>query len=97
MPTATRAALDMVQDEAVQHLTEHVIKFQGQGVSVTAEVRRGDPVKVLTDAAREFGADLLVLRTHGKAGTQAFWSGSLGARLAGAIPISILLIPLGVK
>jgi nucleotide-binding universal stress UspA family protein len=93
LPAATRALLDMAENAAKPHLLEHVRRLQGLGLAVTAEVRRGEPVAALAAVARETSADLLVLRTHGKAGTDAFWSGSLAPRLASQLKLPLLLVP----
>ena len=44
-------------------------------------------------AAEEFEADLIVMATHGKAGAQAFWSGSVCARVLSRSRASMLLVP----
>jgi len=93
LPAATRALLDMAESAAKPHLLEHVRRLQGLGLAVTSEVRRGEPVEALAAVARETSADLLVLRTHGKAGTDAFWSGSLAPRLASQLKLPLLLVP----
>jgi len=95
LPTATRLMLEMAQAGAEKHLAEHVRLLQAQGVQASAEVRRGDPAQALAQAARQWGADVVVIRTHGKAGTKAFWSASLAPRLAAAVDLPLLLIPVG--
>ena len=63
--------------------------------------RRGQPdaaFKVartgLTEAAGG-GADLIVLATHGKAGSQAFWAGSIAALVLEKTALPVLLVPVG--
>jgi nucleotide-binding universal stress UspA family protein len=48
---------------------------------------------VIRLTAARLAADLIVLGTHGTAGVDAFWSGSLGQKLLGRIPASFLLAP----
>ncbi len=93
LPGATRAVLDMVQQEAVSYLRRLTPTFQRQSVAVTAEVARGDPAGVITDTAQAIQADVIVLGTHGKAGMDAFWSGSLSPILAGRLRLPLLLVP----
>jgi hypothetical protein len=38
-------------------------------------------------------ADLIVLGTHGKTGTNAFWSGSTAPRVCAGCDVPILLVP----
>lgn len=93
LPAAARLMLEMSEAEAVQHLEENIQQIRARGVQAAGEVRRGDPATVLVQAAREKEADLLVVRTHGKTGTDAFWSGSLTPRLYGATHLPMLLVP----
>jgi nucleotide-binding universal stress UspA family protein len=97
LPGATRAMLDMAESEAAQHLQEHVRLLQAQGVKASGDVRRGDPATVLVQAAQEKQADLLVVRTHGKTGLDAFWSGSLTPRLYSGTQLPMLLVPVAGK
>jgi nucleotide-binding universal stress UspA family protein len=83
----------MVQQEAVSYLRRLAPTFQRQSVAVTAEVARGDPAGVITDTAQAIQADVIVLGTHGKAGMDAFWSGSLSPILAGRLRLPLLLVP----
>jgi nucleotide-binding universal stress UspA family protein len=94
MPLATNALLDMTEKQAEGYLNEHITRLRAAGLSVTAEVARGDPVPYLLSAAQRTGADLIVLGTHGKAGLEAFWSGSVAPRLSGRSHAPLLLLPL---
>jgi nucleotide-binding universal stress UspA family protein len=93
LPGATRAVLDMVQQEAVAYLRRLAPDFQRQGVRVTAEVARGDPATVIIDTAQAIQADVIILGTHGKVGLDAFWSGSLSPRITSRLRLPLLLVP----
>jgi nucleotide-binding universal stress UspA family protein len=97
LPGAARVMLDIAESEAAQHLQEHVRLLQAQGVQASGDVRRGDPAAVLIQAAQEKQADLLVVRTHGKTGLDAFWSGSLTPRLYTNTHLPMLLVPVDEK
>jgi nucleotide-binding universal stress UspA family protein len=62
-------------------------------LAVTAEVRRGDPAATIVETARQSGADLIVLGTHGTTGMDAFWEGSVTARVAARSRVPLLLVP----
>jgi nucleotide-binding universal stress UspA family protein len=94
MPLATNALLEMSAELAEKYLNEHMARLQAAGLTVTGEVARGDPAPYLLGAARRNQADLIVLGTHGKAGLEAFWSGSVAPRLAGRSYAPLLLVPL---
>jgi nucleotide-binding universal stress UspA family protein len=96
LPGATRAVLDIVQQEAVSYLRKHASDLKSQGVSVSAEVARGDPADTIIDAAQAIQADVIVLGTHGRAGMDAFWSGSLSPKIANRLRLPLLLVPVRV-
>ena len=53
----------------------------------------GDPAEEIIKAVQETRTDLIVLGTHGRIGTDAFWAGSVTPRLLDRIPVSFLLVP----
>jgi nucleotide-binding universal stress UspA family protein len=95
LPAATRATLDLEELEAAEYL-EHVAARlsadTGDGVRVSTEVRRGDTSSALADEAGEPGVGLIVVATHGRAGVQAIWTGSVTARLLARTRAPILLL-----
>jgi len=94
MPGATRAMLEMVEDELRSYLEGMAERFQEEGVPVTAIVGRGDPAALIARNAETTHADLIVFGTHGKAGTKAFWAHSVGARLLAQTSRPALLVPI---
>jgi len=93
LPRASRAALEMARSDALAHLHAHVGEVRAQGVAIEMEVLRGDPVDGIIAASKAFDADLVVLGTHGKAGTHAFWEGSVAPRVCEQLGVSALLVP----
>ncbi|MFZ2959993.1 MAG: universal stress protein [Candidatus Ozemobacteraceae bacterium] len=94
---STFEVLELAQEQAVAYLGERVTQFQEKGISVSACVARGDPRDRIIGEANRWGADLVVLGTHGKAGLRAFWSGSLASKLLSRLSCSFLLIPASEK
>ncbi len=94
MPAATAVALNMVEVEAEDYLNAILAKLHDSGLTVTTEVRRGDPATTVVDTAAETGADLIVLGTHGRAGMEAFWSGSVAPKISSRSPVPLLLVPI---
>jgi nucleotide-binding universal stress UspA family protein len=92
MPGATSAMLDMSEEEAAAYLERQALGLQQAGLSITAEVARGDPADVIAGTAQRINADLIVLSTHGKTGMDAFWSGSLTPRVSSRAGIPTLLV-----
>jgi len=76
--------LQRLVDAAVQDI-------RGQGLSVTASVRFGDPAVEIVAYAREVDANLIVLG-HKSRGTLTRWlQGSVGAHLLHHLPCSLLV------
>ena len=83
----------LAEQDAKKYLHRHITKLQAEGFSATADVRRGEPAKVIISAAEQTRADLIVLATHGKTGMDAFWSGSATPNVASRSVIPLLLVP----
>ena len=95
LPGATHAILEMAQKEASDHLRGHADDLKAGGVSAGAKVLRGDATPGIVKAGDAFDADVIVLGTHGKSGTKAFWEGSVAARVAVKTRASLLFVPVG--
>ncbi len=91
VPTATAALLDIEQEEASRYLAA-VRDRALAGLAVTLDVRRGDVVDEIAQAAVDSSADLVVLSTHGRAGIEGIWSGSTAAKLLSRLDRPFLLI-----
>jgi nucleotide-binding universal stress UspA family protein len=93
LPGSTAALLDLTEDGAENYLQRNRERLQSTGIKTTAQVLRGDPAAELAKLANGRRDDLIVLGTHGKAGSSAFWNRSVAARVLGKIKIPALLIP----
>lgn len=93
LPSATRAVLALAGLDAERHLAGHRSELAAAGVQVTTEVCRGAAIPCLRRAAEAVKADLIVLGTHGHTGANAFWEGSVAARLCSGTAASVLLVP----
>ncbi len=56
---------------------------------------RGDPANAIVATAKRLSADLVVMGTHGRTGTDAFWERSVAARVVSRIKAPLLMVPLG--
>jgi nucleotide-binding universal stress UspA family protein len=90
-PMTTAAALDAEEDEACTYLLAQVQQLALAGVNARAEVCRGAAARQIADAASRAGADLIVMATHGRAGFDAYWIGSVAADLVGRARQPLLL------
>ena len=93
LPGTTEQILRLREAQAEDYLAGHLAHLRDQGVAASAEVATGDPSDVIAKAAGACGAAVVVLTTHGKAGTQAFWSRSLPPKLLRRLDAAFLLVP----
>jgi nucleotide-binding universal stress UspA family protein len=92
LPSATEAALEIEREDAVAYLGELAASRQRAGLDAQVAVLRGDPTSTLLDCADKRGADLVVVVTHGRVGLHAFWTASVGHRLAERLTKPVLLL-----
>jgi nucleotide-binding universal stress UspA family protein len=93
LPSTMRAVLDLAQQDAAEYLAGQMTALQETGLTVKAAIRRGDPATAIVEAADAARADLIVLGTHGKAGMDAFWAGSISPKISGRSKLPLLLVP----
>jgi nucleotide-binding universal stress UspA family protein len=94
LPGAMTALLELAEQNGEAYLQPHLARLRGAGLAVTAEVARGDPADTIVRIARRRKMDLIVLGTHGKVGTEAFWAGSVAPRVADHTTLPLLLVPI---
>jgi len=90
----TPLIVDEKQKEAAEkYLADLVEELQGKGLKVTATVKTGQQVAVeIIDFAKESGADLIVMCTHGRSGITRWMLGSVALKLLTRGEKPILLI-----
>jgi len=94
MPAAAGALLEMEEGEIREHQKRHLAELCRDEVEARIIVERGDPAREIVREARKGGGSLLVMGTHGKAGMEAFWAGSVTSKVVALAKIAILLIPM---
>lgn len=99
-PFAISAEYYQNVESAIQELCEQHVgearelikeKFPGDGVTVTTEVLRGAPDQQIVERAKEWGADIIVVGSHGR----GFWGRLLGSVSTGVVhhaPCSVLVV-----
>ena len=77
-PAAEAAALhDRLYQDSRSKLAETAPTFEATRVPVTTEVRGGAPGSEIVKAAVDYGADLIVMATHGRSGLPHLVLGSV--------------------
>ena len=73
-----------------KHLGDRLIEEGLDGV--TMHVRFGDPAKAVAEIAKELGAELVVLPSHGRKGLSHFLIGSVAERIVRFAPCPVLVL-----
>jgi nucleotide-binding universal stress UspA family protein len=81
-------------DEANEYLRGVVVELATKGVRATIEARRGEPVTEIVAAAREAGADLIAMTTHGRSGLGRLLFGSVAEAVLRQAEIPVFLMRL---
>ena len=92
LPGATAELLNLTEQRAQDYLQDKIAALQQTGLTVTAEVARGDPAKTIVSAAHRMNVDVIVLSTHGKSGMDAFWEGSVAPKVSNQSDVPLLLV-----
>ncbi|OGT02729.1 MAG: hypothetical protein A3F73_07440 [Gallionellales bacterium RIFCSPLOWO2_12_FULL_59_22] len=74
---------------AVQRVKD---SLSGSGIEVSSMVGEGRPEQVIIDKARETGAGLIVMGTHGRTGMDRVLLGSVSERVIGQSECPVLLV-----
>lgn len=97
LPSTTTRMLDIAVQEAQDYLDGLKSALADDQITVTTEVSRGEPSNVVAEIAENRRSDLIVVGTHGKVGTDAFWSGSVAPKICRACTTPVLLVPAAIS
>jgi nucleotide-binding universal stress UspA family protein len=86
------AEREKVEADLTARLDDLKSEVSEQGVTVSTGLLSGHPGAQILDEARDWGADLLVLGTHGRRGFRRFLLGSVAERLVREAPCPVLTI-----
>ncbi len=95
---AYRAMLDVVEARnaaaarTLEALKEHAQRG-GRNCETHLVTRAGNVPELIIDTAKELGADLIVVATHGRRGIRRVVLGSVAERTAHLSPVPVLLLP----
>jgi nucleotide-binding universal stress UspA family protein len=78
--------------DAEEYLAPVAVELRNKGVRVESRVRRGNPADEIVAAAREAGADLIAMSTHGRGGLGRLMFGSVAQAVLGHVDMPVLLM-----
>jgi nucleotide-binding universal stress UspA family protein len=93
LPGAVNLALEQAEEEASSYVEDHLQQLEKAGVSATSVIVRGDPASQIANAAKTADVDLIILGTHTKSGSDAFWSASVASKISKLSQKPILFVP----
>jgi nucleotide-binding universal stress UspA family protein len=90
---ATLEDISRQQTEEAERLTSRVAELvKAADLSVETGVRRGDPRAVIVAEAEDWGADLIVVGSHGRTGVKRWLLGSVAGAIVSHAPCSVEVI-----
>jgi nucleotide-binding universal stress UspA family protein len=96
LPDSYYTQLDKAAQEianyAVTHAAERLQNTEGARLAVTAVTKNGKARDVILAEAERWGADLIVLGSHGYSGWQRLWLGSVSTAVATHAPCSVEIV-----
>jgi nucleotide-binding universal stress UspA family protein len=84
-----------IKEAANQLLSQAVARVQAAGVTVESQLVEsyaGRTVDRILDAVRKFGADLVIVGSHGRSGVSRFLLGSVSDGLIRTSPVPVLVV-----
>jgi len=84
-------------EEAKALVAKAAAALRSAGVNVTTAVVQGDAKSVILDDAKAWGADLIVLGSHGRKGLERFMVGSVSAAVLRHAHCSVEIVRLAPK
>ena len=104
MTVAPDLCLTEVSDSECKMITESLLseaegamkkvaaELATRGVPAEIVIKDGHPAEMIIDTAKEIGADLIVVGSHGRHGAKRFFLGSVSAKVVEHAPCHILVI-----
>lgn len=78
--------------DAEEYLAAIAVELRSKGVKVESRVRRGNPADQIVAAARETGADLIAMSTHGRGGLGRLLFGSVAQAVLRHVDLPVFLM-----
>jgi len=91
-PLRVDELLTMGREDAERYLTKVAEPLRDKGFRVEHSVRFGSIAETIVDVARQEGADLIAMVTHGKSGLERFFMGSVAQAVLRKSPVPLLLL-----
>ncbi len=84
--------LEDLTEQLQNHLNEFVKSVSQAGVTVSTRLREGVPYEEIVQTAKERGADMIVIGTHGRTGFSHLLMGSVAERVVRSSEIPVVTV-----
>jgi nucleotide-binding universal stress UspA family protein len=84
--------IEVMREDSKQVLEDAKNACSGDGIAVTATTCEGDAVDEILKAAKDTGADLIVLGTHGRQGLSRLFIGSVAEGVLRRADVPVLVV-----
>lgn len=91
--TAPSSALDHLRAEAEQRMPAYVEKAREKALQVEVRIEVGESSELIVAAAKELGADRIVMGTHGRKGLSKIMLGSVADKVRKNAPCPVDAVP----
>ena len=91
-PLITDEMMDEMEREAKTHIERLAEQLRAEGFAAEGHLRIGQPYLEICEGARELGADLIVITTHGHTGLRHVLLGSTAERVVRYAPCPVMVI-----
>ncbi|HEV8616804.1 MAG TPA: universal stress protein [Methylomirabilota bacterium] len=78
--------------DAAEYLAPLAASLRARGVDASWAVRRGQPADAIVEAAREAGADLIAMSTHGRSGLGRLLFGSVAEQVLRQADVPVFMM-----
>jgi len=93
LPFTTTTMMDMIVPDTEDYLKKIKERLELSSLTVTTNISRKDPEIAIIEEAQNINADLIIIGTHAKKGSEAFWEGSITPKISKSTTVPLLLIP----
>ncbi len=84
-------------DVVTEQFRTLLMQEKKKGLDADIQIIRGNPYDVIIEQTRNWGADMLVMGSHGRTGLNRILMGSVAEAVFHAVDIPVLLVKQGVK
>ncbi len=92
--TQPKSLADLIRENAETEMEEFLAKIRTpEGVTIYHHLGSGEPASAILATAKDSGADLIVIGTHGRTGVRHFLLGSVAEKLVRLSSVPVVIVP----